>query len=198
MIAAIGNPRRIVTVIDPAGVSRVARIDEVPEVDYAAAFPGASPDDLGDGGRMRVWRLWGHDRLPFRLPTDGLAPQIEGDPSPQEADETLRRSTLPPPMGMRVTMVQFPPHAQLPNRFSGHDTVDVIWVIQGRLRQVMEGGDEVILEPGDCVIQCGTSRAYENLGDEPAIIGAVVIGAERAGPARPSASTSAAAAASQS
>jgi mannose-6-phosphate isomerase-like protein (cupin superfamily) len=188
------NPRRIVTVIGADGVSRVARIDEVQEVDYAAAFPGASPERMGPSGEMRVWRLWGHDQLPFPLPTDGLSPAIEGDPSPEQADEALRASTLPPPLGMRVTMVTFAPSEQL-GPMGGHDTVDVIWVIRGRLKQVMEGGDHVILEPGDCIIQCGTARAYQNIGDGPATIGAVVMGAERIGSPRPSGTGSHAAAA---
>jgi mannose-6-phosphate isomerase-like protein (cupin superfamily) len=195
MAREIGNPRRIVTVIDEKGTSRVARIDEVEEVEYGTAFPGSRPGELGAGGRMQVWRLWGHDQLPFQLPTDGMAPGIAGNPAPDEVNEALRRSTLPPSSGMRVTMVKFPPSGERPKKFGGHDTVDVIWVIQGRLKQIMEGGDEVILEPGDCIIQCGTSRAYQNLGSEPAIIGAVVMGAERVGPPRPASSTSQAAAA---
>jgi mannose-6-phosphate isomerase-like protein (cupin superfamily) len=188
------NPRRIVTVIDAEGVSRVARTDEVQEVDYASAFPGADPDEIGSEGLMRVWRLWGHDELPFPLPADGLAPLIETDPTPEQADQAMRASTLPPPRGMRVTMVTFMPSDQ-PNTMSGHDTMDVIWVVRGRLRQIMENGDEVTLEPGDCVVQCGTARAYQNIGDGPATIGAVVMGAERTEGQRPARSGSHAAAA---
>jgi hypothetical protein len=182
------DPRRIVTVIDAEGVSRVARVDEVEEVDYEAVFSGSSSSERGRGGRMQVWRLWGHDELPFELPTDGMAPRMEGNPAPAEVADALRRSTLPPPKGMRVTMVRFPPRqpAPEPGAFGGHDTVDVIWVIQGTLKQIMEGGDEIVLRQGDCLIQCGTSRAYQNLGDEPAVIGAVVLGAVRTGSPRPS------------
>jgi mannose-6-phosphate isomerase-like protein (cupin superfamily) len=189
------NPRRIVTVIDERGESRIARIDTVPEVDYDAAFPGADPARTGPRGLMRVWRLWGHDELPFPLPSDGLAPMIAGDPSPEDADAALRESTLPPERGMRVTMVTFAPSEQRPVTFSGHDSIDVVWVLRGRLLHITEGGDEVILETGDCLVQCGTSRAYQNIGDGPATIGAVVMGARRDGRVRPRSSRSSAAAA---
>jgi hypothetical protein len=187
------NPRRIVTIIDERGVSRIARIDEVPEVDYNEAFPGADPARTGTHGLMQVWRLWGHDELPFPLPADGLAPMISGDPAPEDADAALRASTLPPARGMRVTMVTFAPSEQRPMTFSGHDSIDVIWVLRGKLRHITECGDEVVLETGDCLVQCGTSRAYQNIGDGPATIGAVVMGARRDGTVRPRSSRSAAA-----
>jgi quercetin dioxygenase-like cupin family protein len=174
-----------VTVIDDQGVSRVARTDEVLEVDYASSFPGAGPADVGPEGLMQIWRLWGHDDLPQQLPTDGLAPSIQGDPTPEEADVALRRSTLPPPSGMRVTMVRINPVEHPPEHHSGHDTFDIVFVIEGRIRQLLEGGEELVLTPGDCIIQCGTSRRYEALDGRPALIGAVVLGAERVGPPRP-------------
>jgi mannose-6-phosphate isomerase-like protein (cupin superfamily) len=192
MTSEFDDPRRIVTIIDNDGVSRVARMDTVAEVEYEKAFPGADPSQLGPQGTMRVWRLWGHDELPIQLPTDGLAPHIAGDPTPEEADEALRASTLPPDRGFRVTMVTFAPSETL-GLMGGHDSIDVIWVIRGRLKQVMEGGDEVLLAPGDCIVQCGTTRAYQNIGDTLATIGAVVMGAERVGAPRPTHTVAAAA-----
>jgi quercetin dioxygenase-like cupin family protein len=63
--------------------------------------------------------------------------------------------------------------------------VDVLWLIAGELTYRTDGGDEVVLRPGDVVIQNGTNKAFENRGSVPATFGAVMFGAVNDGPTPP-------------
>ena len=44
---------------------------------------------------------------------------------------------------------------------------------------VMEKG-EVLLRPGDCIVQRGTSHAWKNKGNKPCLLAAVLIDAHSA------------------
>ena len=41
---------------------------------------------------------------------------------------------------------------------------------------VMEEG-EVLLKPGDCIVQRGTNHAWKNRGDKPCLLAAVLVDA---------------------
>lgn len=56
------------------------------------------------------------------------------------------------------------------------NTVDYIVVISGEVYAVMERG-EVLLRPGDVLIQRGTNHAWSNRSDRPCLIVAVLNGA---------------------
>jgi hypothetical protein len=135
-IGAVRKPRRVVTGLRDDGVSYLARVEEVDEIDYALVLPGgphgeehAEPDPDADRGGF--FRIWGADRLPIPLPTDGLAPVFDTDPSGDEAPEALRRSTtLPPPLGVRIGwsrhLTKGPPGA-----FHFTDSTDILFVMAG-------------------------------------------------------------------
>lgn len=53
-------------------------------------------------------------------------------------------------------------------------TVDMITVVEGELVSEQEDG-EVVLRPGDCLIQRGTNHAWRNRGDKPVKFTAVLI-----------------------
>ena len=53
-------------------------------------------------------------------------------------------------------------------------TVDVVIVVSGRVRLILEA-DDVVLGPGDVVVQRGTNHAWEAVGDEPAVCLGVLI-----------------------
>lgn len=53
-------------------------------------------------------------------------------------------------------------------------TIDYIIVLRGRVRLILEGA-ETELRPFDVVVQRGTNHAWEAMGDEPALLCAVLI-----------------------
>jgi mannose-6-phosphate isomerase-like protein (cupin superfamily) len=56
-------------------------------------------------------------------------------------------------------------------------TVDYIIVIKGEIWAIMEKG-EVLLKPGDVLVQRGTNHSWSVRGNEPCIIAAVLVNAE--------------------
>lgn len=53
--------------------------------------------------------------------------------------------------------------------FHSTETVDLMTVLSGRITLVMERG-EVVLEPGDCVVQRGTVHGWVNAESVPAVL----------------------------
>src|SRR5258707_470011 len=101
-IGSVRRPRRIVTGLREDGVSYLARVEEVEEIDYALALPGGPHGERGvepdpDADRGGFFRIWGADQLPIPLPSDGKAPVFDTKPGADETPEALRRSTTMPP-----------------------------------------------------------------------------------------------------
>jgi mannose-6-phosphate isomerase-like protein (cupin superfamily) len=59
------------------------------------------------------------------------------------------------------------------------NSIDYLVVISGEMWMIMEEG-EVLLKPGDCVVQRGTNHAWKNSGKEPCLLAAVLIDAHPA------------------
>jgi mannose-6-phosphate isomerase-like protein (cupin superfamily) len=57
-------------------------------------------------------------------------------------------------------------------------TIDIVVVISGAMDLVLDGGEEVHLQPGDSVIQRGTMHAWRNQGPEPCVAVAFMVRAE--------------------
>ena len=53
-------------------------------------------------------------------------------------------------------------------------------VLVGELWCELDGGVEVRLQAGDCLVQCGTRHAWRNKGSETCIKVAIMVGAVRA------------------
>jgi quercetin dioxygenase-like cupin family protein len=183
-IGSVRRPRRIVTGLREDGTSYLARVEDVEEIDYALALPGgphgeaADPDPDADRGGF--FRIWGSDRLPIPLPTDGLAPMFDTEPTGEQTPEALRRSTtMPPPLGVRIGwsrhLTKGPPGA-----FHFTDSTDILFIMAGQRGEILDRG-EVILRAGDVLIQNGTAHAHESVTDEPTVLGYVVVGAVRTG-----------------
>jgi hypothetical protein len=166
-MAGPAPPRRIVTALREDGRSYLARIEEIPADErlnissetIARSYPNGPP---------AVHTIWSCDRLPFELPADPLA---------------LPSGAHPGPLGLRVSVTVFPPGWN--GEMFWSDRVDVLWMMAGTLRYVTDSGDEVLFGPGDIVIQNGTSKAFVNAADEPAMMGCVLCGAVRAGATPP-------------
>jgi len=59
------------------------------------------------------------------------------------------------------------------------DTIDYGICLEGELTMRLDSGEEVVLTPGACIVQQGTRHAWQNLGDKPALMCFVGIGAAR-------------------
>jgi hypothetical protein len=161
-----GKPRRIVTAPDAHGRTRLAHVGEVPS-EAAAELPADVLARNYPHGMPDVRAVWGSEELPFRLPADGEPPSLE----------------LPGPRGIRVSVTQLPPGWA--GEMFWSERVDVLWVMAGELTYVTDGGDEIVVEPGDIVIQNGANKAFHNRGEVPVMMGAVMCGAVYSGATPP-------------
>jgi mannose-6-phosphate isomerase-like protein (cupin superfamily) len=138
-------------------------------------------------------RLWGSDQPP-RLPSDGSPPDQPTYFPPAGGYRfgffTLAPDsvTLPPDLDLGAALAELaeklPGLADVaePDHPGMHttDTVDLDLVISGEVWLELDGGKEVRLRPGDCVVQNGTRHAWHNRGEEPATIFVTLLGATRA------------------
>jgi hypothetical protein len=65
-----------------------------------------------------------------------------------------------------------------------HDTFDIQWLMAGELTIGMDDGTEVLMQPGDAVIQHGTNHAWR-VGPEGAVVALYMLGAKRVGATPP-------------
>jgi quercetin dioxygenase-like cupin family protein len=179
VVGTIGLPRRIVTGLREDGVSTFSRVEEVEQVDYPSTYPGLADDPERP---IEIHRMWAIDSLPLTLPVDGLTPPIDASPSPEETPEALRRTSPQPRAGgVRATLIKYRPGIHKPPRLHWHDTFDLQWLIAGELVTIMDDGNEVVMRPGDLVVQHGTNHAWEARGEEGAVLALVQLGVEREG-----------------
>jgi uncharacterized cupin superfamily protein len=197
MIARVDEPvpRRIVTGTTADGASYLARVEEVEEVEYpivlpptpkgfdsattATAFGAAAPDGARHSGFFRIWAT---DWLPVPFPTDGRAPFIGSEPTPDETPQALRRaSILPPPLGVRIGLGTSAP-SPVPGRLHWTDSTDILFIMSGKHGQILDDG-AVLLHPGDVLVQNGTNHSHQTM--ESAVIGYVTLSAMRTSPPPP-------------
>jgi hypothetical protein len=159
--------RRIVTGHDANGHAVVAADEEVRELELG---PGAS-----------TCTLWASDG-PARYPDEGTPPAA----SPL---------MFPPVGGYRVAIVTLKaggteafdgfiaagmPAVAEPSRAGMHRTAttDFDLVLEGELVLELDDGVEVVLHPGNIVVQSGTRHRWINRGNSDAVWAAFVVGAE--------------------
>ena len=174
--------RRIVTG-ERDGKSIVVSDGPVPSTHDFAAVPG-----------FQTTLVWAGSEVP-------CIPHTGDDPA------TCTASMLPSPHGSRVILVQFPPDSVMmradfdpeaagreyleylpglaesfdPDGSGMHktDTVDYDVVVAGELWLELDDGEIRHLHPGDIVIQNGTRHAWRNRSEQPAVMLAVLVGAQR-------------------
>lgn len=174
--------RRIVTG-EIKGKSVFVSDDPVPHTHHYAAVPGFASA-----------LAWATPPQP-RLPQDGT------DPSPAQI------SVVPAPHGTRLIFVQFPPDSVMLSgdfdpaaasaEYARHlpglaecfdtdgsgmhrtDSVDYDVIVAGELWLELDDGETRHLKAGDVVVQNGTRHAWRNRSDKPAIMVAVLVGADR-------------------
>jgi mannose-6-phosphate isomerase-like protein (cupin superfamily) len=81
---------------------------------------------------------------------------------------------FPPPGGVTAAIVTYEPGFQYPMHQT--HTLDVGFVISGRLKLVLENGSTV-LGPGECYVQRGTAHSWRVVGDEPCAFCGIAVGA---------------------
>jgi mannose-6-phosphate isomerase-like protein (cupin superfamily) len=137
-------------------------------------------------------RLWGGEAVP-KLPCDGAA--------------TLPARYFPAAQGFRFGFFTIPPNTEkaagqidmaaafveLQQKLPGMadvlemdnpgmhttDTVDFDVVVSGECYLELDGGAEVLLKAGDCVVQNGTRHAWRNRSTENCVIAVTLVGAGR-------------------
>lgn len=171
--------RRVVTGHDTDG-NAVFASDEMVAPVTLAAMPGAE-----------FHRLWGADS-PQTYPDSGVEPS-GNNYFPDVGGFRFGFFTLPPdqetryPDDIEAAMVEV--EAKMPGMMAHMapeepgmhttDTADYEIVISGQEILELDNGAEVLLGPGDTVIQNGTRDRWRNPGSEPALIGAVLVRAHR-------------------
>jgi mannose-6-phosphate isomerase-like protein (cupin superfamily) len=142
-----------------------------------ASDDDAVPIPFGTRGGA-TYLVWGRDDI-ARFPDDG-------SPQPWSA-------AFPPPGGTRVSVTELPPGESSefdefvsralaefadPTRPGMHRTasLDFDIVLEGTVGLELDG-EEVVLRPGDIVVQNGTRHRWHNRGSDTAKFAAVVIGA---------------------
>jgi mannose-6-phosphate isomerase-like protein (cupin superfamily) len=179
---ALGKPqhhdaqaRRVVTGVDAAGRSYIESDELTPHRFVGAGttkcdlwrFPSLPsailPDDGIDPGRVETAPP--HGGLVIRLTT--FPPDDEWDRAQGYSDSTGRLSTGNPDFddegipGLHVT-----------------ESVDTLTIVSGELWCVLQEG-EVLLRPGDTIVQRGTKHAWSNRTSDVVVALSVMVSAER-------------------
>ncbi len=137
-------------------------------------------------------RLWGSDSAP-RLPSDGnLAVPPRYFPSIQgfrfgfftiPPDTTTRIERLNTASAIEEIQQKLPGMLDVLERdhpgMHTTDTVDFDVVVSGEVVLELDDGAEVLLKPGDCVIQNGTRHAWHNRSSANCLIAVTLLGAQR-------------------
>jgi mannose-6-phosphate isomerase-like protein (cupin superfamily) len=175
------NIRCVVTGQTPEGKSVFVR-DEGIEPVRLALMPG-----------FEFHRVWASDAKPA-LPSDGTQPP-HGRYFPPEHGFRFAFFTVPPRShstseqvdvvaGMTEIATKLPGLADVlePGHPGMHttDTVDFDVVISGEVCLELDDGAEVLLKPGDCVVQNGTRHRWRNRSAEKCVIAVCLLGAKRA------------------
>jgi len=175
--------RRVLTGHDQDGKSIILQDGIAPNVLEMASMPGLALTDL--------WE------------TKGAPASNEGN-----ADAAVRPVHLEPPKnGTILRIVEFPPDSHwrenadarkafgsigaghAPDKHSADPmmhktaTVDYIIVLKGEIWAIMDKG-EVLLKPGDILVQRGTNHSWSVRTNEPCIIAAVLVSAKPVGRAK--------------
>jgi mannose-6-phosphate isomerase-like protein (cupin superfamily) len=172
--------RCIVTGQNESGKSIIVRNTPIKPVSVTL-FPG-----------YEFHRIWGSDSSP-ELPSDGTPP-AQPRYFPPRNGFRFGFFTLPPDTSARADQVDTASaleevQQKLPGLLDAlerdhpgmhtTDTVDFDIVISGEVILELDDGAEVLLKPGDCVIQNGTRHAWHNRSSDKCVIAVTLLGAER-------------------
>jgi hypothetical protein len=183
-----GIGRRIVTGYDGRGKSCILS-------DGPAEQVFKTPENPAPGTNWsEVHWMWTHDDTPVVPQQSPVVVSPVKDWFPRPRGSRFIVETLGPRFGVNPSLpeehdvgsgalqesgINF--NARYIDRAGVHssDTIDYGIVISGRAWLEMTDGTEVVLQPGDCVIQHGVRHTWRNRDDQPCQIAFVMIGADR-------------------
>lgn len=141
--------RRIVTGWDEQGEPIVLLDDEPPR--------------LVDTDQAKAWEVWIADNTP---------------PDLRDAEDTAQRlpwALLPPePRGTAFRLIEFHPGGS--SGMHSTDTLDYVVIVSGHIT-LSTGGQELVLGPGDVVVQRGAPHDWTNHTGEPCFAAVVLVNA---------------------
>lgn len=144
--------RRIVTGLDPQGEPFLLADDEPPK--------------LVDTEQAKAWEVWIADETP---------------PDLHDAEDTARRqpwSLVPPePRGTAFRLIEFHPGGS--SGMHSTETLDYVVILSGSIT-MSTCGQELVLVPGDVVVQRGAPHDWTNHTDESCFAAVVVVSAPAA------------------
>jgi mannose-6-phosphate isomerase-like protein (cupin superfamily) len=135
-------------------------------------------------------QIWGSDDT-VALPSDGTQPPWSTFFPPTPGFRFLYW-TLPPdgtpiPDGIDIGAAVAELQRELPGLMEHSEpenpgmhttaTIDFDIILSGEVWLELDNGEEVHLQPGDCVVQNGTRHAWHNKTTEPAVIVTALVGA---------------------
>jgi len=145
----------------------VTGVDDDGRSIFVSAGPAVGSDQWRD-----VWLTAPARRL-------GAVAEPPGDPlalEPPNGGTAWRVFEVPPDSVMRermaATAASIP--GMEPDGFHTTDTVDYVMVLEGEIALELDTG-EVVLHPGDCVVQRRTRHAWRNRNDRPVRMMAVMV-----------------------
>ncbi len=129
---------------------------------------GAPALMLQNGPGSYMGDLWKTDVLPRTHSSGEMPTAYELEPA-GAGGVKFRIASIPPQTAERPLKAD--------DEFGMHqtDTLDFITVISGEMYARMDSGEEVLLRPGDALVQRGTNHAWINRGSEPCVFSAVMI-----------------------
>lgn len=159
----------VVTGHDAAGKSIFSQASEPPR----SSAPGS----------YELWSTQGEIVMPDSTPAESPA---EIGYFPRESETCFKIVSVPPVKDRQGGDFsdQMPP--ELARHFDPDDpemhttdTIDYVVILSGEAELELDDGRKEQVRQGDCVVQRGTRHAWRVLGDEPLVLAATLIGAQR-------------------
>jgi mannose-6-phosphate isomerase-like protein (cupin superfamily) len=178
-------------------MTAIRRVITGHDADGRSVFKKIEPVEPVRGRATALWGVWGWDGGSDLLPVD-------------QPEDYSFESVFPPRGGVRINMVEHPPHEdreadpydssptpgdrrimelvqaggrlhERTGRLHSTNSVDIAFIISGEIELLQDGGESVTLRQGDCIVVNGTNHKWINHGPEPCLMGEVMLGADRRG-----------------
>ncbi|MDJ0790864.1 MAG: cupin domain-containing protein [Acidimicrobiia bacterium] len=173
------NVRRVVTGHDDRGKAVVVSDEQIepitvsvaPGSEFVSLWGSDEPQTYPDSGENPAPKQWFPPLAGFRFVIFTVPPEGPAElPEDMEAAVAEMDARLP---GMVATldMDDLGMHTS--------DTTDFVVVLAGELVLELDEGAEVMLRPGDTVIQSGTRHRWRNPGSVQAVAAGAMVGAHR-------------------
>ncbi len=175
--------RRVVTGHDASGKAIFVKdewvdpvtVGALPGSEFHQLWSGDAPPSFPDDGAQQPMKTYfpavgGFRFGQFSVPPESAQPVAGGPDAAADVDAAMAEleAKLPGLVG----------HME-PDAPGMHTTatIDFEVVLDGEIWLELDDGEEVHLQPGDCVVQNGTRHAWRNHGDVTARLAVIILGA---------------------